>query len=105
MGQSLLIEIDKVSKSFDGGLTFAVREVTIALAGGTFLAVVGTSGSGKTTTLKCINRLVEPDSGEVRIEGARVASIDAPRLRRSIGYVFQGIGLFPHMKVGENIGI
>jgi osmoprotectant transport system ATP-binding protein len=105
MGQSFLIEIDKVSKSFDGGLTFAVREATIALAAGTFLTVVGASGSGKTTTLKCINRLVEPDSGEVRIEGVRVASIDAPQLRRSIGYVFQGIGLFPHMKVGENIGI
>jgi osmoprotectant transport system ATP-binding protein len=105
MGQPLFIEIDNVSKSFDGGRTFAVRDATIALAGGTFLAVVGASGSGKTTTLKFINRLVEPDSGEVRIEGVRVASVDAPQLRRSIGYVFQGIGLFPHMKVGENIGI
>ena len=105
MGQPSFIEIDNVSKSFDGGLTFAVRNATIALAAGTFLAVVGASGSGKTTTLKCINRLVEPDSGEVRIEGVRVASVDAPQLRRSIGYVFQGIGLFPHMKVGENIGI
>jgi len=105
MGQAPFIEIDNISKSFDGGLTYAVREATIALASGTFLAVVGTSGSGKTTTLKCINRLVEPDRGEVRIEGVRVDSIEAPRLRRSIGYVFQGIGLFPHMKVGENIGI
>jgi osmoprotectant transport system ATP-binding protein len=100
-----LIEIDKVCKSFDGGQTFAVRDATIAIEAGSFVAVVGASGSGKTTTLKFINRLVEPDSGEVRIEGARVGTIDAPTLRRRIGYVFQGIGLFPHMRVGENISI
>jgi osmoprotectant transport system ATP-binding protein len=100
-----LIEIDKVCKSFDGGQTFAVRDATMAIEAGSFVAVVGTSGSGKTTTLKFINRLVEPDSGEVRIEGARVGGIDAPTLRRRIGYVFQGIGLFPHMRVGENIAI
>jgi osmoprotectant transport system ATP-binding protein len=100
-----LIEVDKVCKSFDGGRTFAVRNATMAIDAGSFVAVVGASGSGKTTTLKFINRLVEPDSGEVRIEGARVGGIDAPTLRRRIGYVFQGIGLFPHMRVGENIAI
>jgi osmoprotectant transport system ATP-binding protein len=102
---SAMIEIDKVSKSFDGGRTLAVRDASIALDAGAFVAVVGTSGSGKTTTLKFINRLVEPDGGEVRIEGVRVGTIDPPTLRRKIGYVFQGIGLFPHMRVGENIGI
>ena len=105
MANPALIEIDKACKSFDGGVTFAVRDATIAFEAGTFTAVVGTSGSGKTTLLKFINRLVEPDSGEVRIEGVRVGTIDAPTLRRRIGYVFQGIGLFPHMRVGENIGI
>jgi osmoprotectant transport system ATP-binding protein len=100
-----LIEIDAVCKSFDGGRTFAVREASIAAAAGAFVAVVGASGSGKTTTLKFINRLIEPDSGEVRIEGVRVGTIEAPVLRRRIGYVFQGIGLFPHMRVGENIAI
>ena len=100
-----MIEIDRASKSFDGGRSFAVRDVTLTIASGSFVAVVGTSGSGKTTTLKFINRLVEPDSGEVKIEGVRVDGIDAPTLRRRIGYVFQGIGLFPHMRVGENIGI
>jgi len=82
-----------------------VGPVSLQVVAGTFLALVGTSGSGKTTTLKFINRLIEPDSGEVRIEGVPVGSIDPPLLRRRIGYVFQGIGLFPHMKVGENIGI
>ncbi len=100
-----LIEIDRASKSFDGGHSFAVHDVTLGVADGSFVAVVGTSGSGKTTALKFINRLVEPDSGEVKIEGVRVDGIDAPTLRRRIGYVFQGIGLFPHMRVGENIGI
>jgi osmoprotectant transport system ATP-binding protein len=105
LAEPALIEIDKVRKSFDGGRTFAVRDATIRIDAGSLVAVVGASGSGKTTALKFINRLVEPDSGEVRIEGVRVGTIDAPTLRRSIGYVFQGIGLFPHMRVGENIGI
>ena len=105
LAKPALIEIDNVCKSFDGAKTFAVRDASIAIDAGSFIAVVGASGSGKTTTLKFINRLVEPDSGEVRIEGVRVGTIDAPTLRRSIGYVFQGIGLFPHMRVGENIGI
>jgi osmoprotectant transport system ATP-binding protein len=100
-----LIEIDAISKSFDGGKTFAVRDATVAVEAGTLVALVGASGSGKTTALKTINRLIEPDSGEVRIEGEPVGAVAAPALRRRIGYVFQDIGLFPHMTVGENIGI
>jgi len=100
-----LIEIDKVSKSFDGGATFAVADATMGFDAGTFTAVVGRQAPARPPRLKFINRLVEPDSGEVRIAGVRVGTIDAPTLRRSIGYVFQGIGLFPHMRVGENIGI
>jgi osmoprotectant transport system ATP-binding protein len=100
-----LIEIDRAGKSFDGGKSFAVRDVTIAVEAGAFIALVGASGSGKTTTLKFINRLIEPDAGEVRIEGASVRTIEPHLLRRRIGYVFQGIGLFPHLKVGENIAI
>jgi osmoprotectant transport system ATP-binding protein len=105
MAPAPFIEIDKVCKSFDGGRTFAVQAATLRVEAGTFVAVVGASGSGKTTMLKFINRLIEPDSGEVRIEGEPVGAVDPPTLRRRIGYVFQGIGLFPHMKVGENIGI
>jgi osmoprotectant transport system ATP-binding protein len=100
-----LIEIDQAAKSFDGGQTFAVRDASIAVAAGTFVAVVGPSGSGKTTTLKFVNRLIELDRGEIRIEGVPVATIAAPLLRRRIGYVFQGIGLFPHLTVGENIAV
>ncbi|NOU31112.1 MAG: ATP-binding cassette domain-containing protein, partial [Polyangiaceae bacterium] len=72
---------------------------------GSFVALVGTSGSGKTTVMKTINRLIDPDAGEVRIDGASVMATDAPTLRRTIGYVFQGGGLFPHLRVAENIGI
>jgi osmoprotectant transport system ATP-binding protein len=99
------IEIDRVSKSFDGGRTFAVRDARVAARAGAFLALVGGSGSGKTTLLKCINRLTEPDSGEVRIENEPVRQAEPTALRRRIGYVFQDIGLFPHMSVAENIGI
>jgi osmoprotectant transport system ATP-binding protein len=100
-----LIELDRVSKSFDGGRRFAVHEVSLAVAPESFIAIVGTSGSGKTTVLKMINRLIEPDGGEVRFEGAAVVPGDAPSLRRRIGYVFQEIGLFPHLTVAQNIGI
>ena len=100
-----LIAIEHVAKSHDGGRTFALRDVTLHVEAGTFLAMVGASGAGKTTLMKCINRLVEPDSGSVHIDGKPVSELDAPTLRRSIGYVFQGIGLFPHMSVAENIGI
>ena len=72
---------------------------------GAFIALAGTSGSGKTTVMKTINRLIEPDRGEVRIDGKPVVSVDAPALRRQIGYVFQGAGLFPHLRVDENIAV
>jgi osmoprotectant transport system ATP-binding protein len=99
------IAIEHLTKSQDGGRTFAIRDITLHIGTGTFLALVGGSGAGKTTLLKCINRLIEPDSGEVQIDGKPISAMDAPTLRRGIGYVFQGIGLFPHMSVGENIGI
>jgi osmoprotectant transport system ATP-binding protein len=105
LGVAPLIELDNVRKSFDGGQTFAVRDATLRVEPRQFVAIVGASGSGKTTTLKFINRLVEPDGGEVKIEGELVNAAAPPRLRRRIGYVFQGIGLFPHMSVGENIAI
>jgi osmoprotectant transport system ATP-binding protein len=100
-----LIELDGVCKSFDGGQNFALLDVSLAVEAKSFIALVGASGSGKTTAMKLVNRLIEPDRGEVRLDGVAVKTLDAPLLRRRIGYVFQGIGLFPHMTIGENIGI
>lgn len=100
-----MIELDRVRKSFDGGATFAVAETSLTVPRGAFHVVVGTSGSGKTTLLKMINRLIEPDGGEVRVGGEAATALPAHELRRRIGYVFQGVGLFPHMSVGENVGI
>jgi len=98
-----MIAIEDVCKSFDGGV--ALRGVGLEIAKREFLALIGTSGAGKTTLLKLINRLVEPTRGIVRIDGVNIAEIDAVQLRRRIGYVFQGVGLFPHLTVAENIGV
>jgi osmoprotectant transport system ATP-binding protein len=100
-----LIAIDKVSKAYPGGGGLALDGVSIDIAGGEFIALVGTSGSGKTTTLKTINRLIDPDAGEVRLDGRSVRDRPGPLLRRAIGYVFQGVGLFPHLTIAENIAI
>lgn len=100
-----MIEIDHISKTYRHAATPAVDNVTLNVARGSFVALVGASGSGKTTVMKTINRLIDPDRGVVRIEGRLVMEQDAPTLRRQIGYVFQGAGLFPHLSVGENIAI
>ncbi|HTI67156.1 MAG TPA: ABC transporter ATP-binding protein [Caulobacteraceae bacterium] len=103
MDSAPIIQLDRVSKRYGDGL--GVNDVSLSVPERAFVAVVGASGSGKTTTLKFVNRLVEPDAGEVRVEGALVGDADPSELRRRIGYVFQGIGLFPHMTVAENIAI
>ena len=83
-----LIELDNVAKSFDGGRSFAVHDVSLSVGRGEFVAIVGGSGSGKTTTLKTINRLVEADSGVVSVGGENVTALAPHMLRRRIGYVF-----------------
>src|ERR1700704_956573 len=100
-----LIAFAHVGKSFDGGRVKAVDDVTLGVAEGEFLAIVGGSGSGKTTLLRLANRLIDADSGSIRVEGEDVRAADPFRLRRRIGYVFQSGGLFPHMSVADNIGI
>jgi osmoprotectant transport system ATP-binding protein len=98
-----LLRLNAVTKRHGGRP--ALDSVSLAVAAGTFVALVGPSGSGKTTLLKTINRLVEPDEGEVTLSGRDVRDEPVAALRRRIGYVFQGIGLFPHMSVAENIAI
>ena len=87
------------------GARAALDAVSLSVPQGSFVALVGPSGSGKTTLLKTVNRLAVPDSGSVRVGGRDVGEVPVTELRRGIGYVIQGIGLFPHMSVGENIAI
>jgi osmoprotectant transport system ATP-binding protein len=100
-----LIVLKHVNKSFDAGSTYAVRDLSLTVAEGETIALVGASGCGKTTSLKMINRLLEPTSGTIEVGGRDVLELDPVELRRSIGYVFQGIGLFPHMTVLHNTEI
>ena len=97
------LAFENVAKSY--GATHAVQSVSLQIESGQFVALVGASGSGKSTLLKTVNRLVEPSAGRVLFEGEDVAGLPLAALRRRIGYVFQSIGLFPHMTVAENIGI
>ena len=94
-----------VTKRYGVAGSLAVDGVSLAIAGGSFVALVGASGSGKSTLLKTVNRLVAPDAGRVTVAGADVADEAPAALRRRIGYVFQNVGLFPHMSVAENVAI
>ncbi|RYY34344.1 MAG: ATP-binding cassette domain-containing protein, partial [Sphingomonadales bacterium] len=87
------------------GATAAVDDVSLTVADGEFVALVGASGSGKSTLLKTVNRLVVPDAGRVTIAGEDVGAMALAALRRRVGYVFQEIGLFPHMTVADNVAI
>jgi osmoprotectant transport system ATP-binding protein len=98
-----IIELKGVTKRY--GAVTAVDGLTLAIEPGSFTALLGGSGSGKTTALKTINGLVTPDAGEVRVDGRAIGEEAGWALRRRIGYVFQEIGLFPHMTVAENIAI
>jgi len=101
------LRLTDLSRSY--GAVTAVADVNLAIAAGSFVALVGASGSGKSTLLKTINRLVVPDSGTVEIggeiDGEPTDAQPDYALRRQIGYVFQNVGLFPHMTVADNIGI
>ena len=100
-----VIVLSGVSASYDRGQSFALRDVTLEVPRGEFLAVVGGSGSGKSTLLKLVNRLIEPAAGSIAVEGTDIRTVDPAQLRRRIGYVFQRVGLFPHMSVAENIAV
>jgi osmoprotectant transport system ATP-binding protein len=96
-----MIEIDAITKRYDGRPV--VKDISLVINPHTLTVIVGTSGSGKTTLLRMINRLVEPSAGAIRIDGKDNRSLPPHILRRGIGYVIQGHGLFPHRTVGQNV--
>ena len=100
-----MISFKHVSKSFDGGKHHAVDDVSFDVREGETLVLLGSSGCGKTTLLKLTNRLLRATSGTIEVDGEDIATQDPISLRRKIGYVFQGIGLFPNMTVEENVVI
>nr|WP_207222888.1 ABC transporter ATP-binding protein [Herbihabitans rhizosphaerae] len=97
--------LDDVSKVYRGQEQPAVDHVSLTIPAGELVVLVGPSGCGKTTTMKMINRLIEPSSGRITIGGTDVLKLDVDQHRRGIGYVIQQTGLFPHMRVRDNIGL
>ncbi|KRF61397.1 betaine/proline/choline family ABC transporter ATP-binding protein [Peribacillus butanolivorans] len=97
-----MLKIENVSKVYKGGKK-AVKNITLDIKKGEFICFIGPSGCGKTTTMKMINRLIEPSEGKILINGENIMEKDPVELRRQIGYVIQQIGLFPHMTILENI--
>ena len=98
-----MIALNDVTKIYPGSSSPAVSSLSLTIPEGEIAVLVGPSGCGKTTTLKMINRLIEPSSGVISIDGRNVHELDAKELRRGIGYVIQQIGLFPHRTIAENI--
>ncbi|ELY3457835.1 ABC transporter ATP-binding protein [Cronobacter sakazakii] len=96
-----MIEFKQVSKFYNGGA--AVKDLSLTFAEGAFSVLIGTSGSGKSTTLKMINRLVEHDAGEIRFAGEEIRQFSPEALRRRMGYAIQSVGLFPHWTVAQNV--
>lgn len=99
-----MIQLRDLSKSY-GGRPPALRSLNLTIGDRELAALVGPSGCGKSTTLSLLNRLIEPSAGRIEIDGQDVSASDPVGLRRHIGFVFQGVGLFPHLTVTENIGI
>jgi len=96
-----MISFEHVTKSY--GETVAVQDISFEIGDGEIVMLVGPSGCGKTTSLKMINRLIEPTGGVIRIDGRPTSDQDVNELRRSIGYVIQQVGLFPHLTIAENV--
>ncbi|MEC1436602.1 choline ABC transporter ATP-binding protein OpuBA [Bacillus spizizenii] len=99
-----MLTLENVSKTYKGGKK-AVNNVSLKIAKGEFICFIGPSGCGKTTTMKMINRLIEPSAGKIFIDGENIMEQDPVELRRKIGYVIQQIGLFPHMTIQQNISL
>ncbi|MBF8418759.1 betaine/proline/choline family ABC transporter ATP-binding protein [Heyndrickxia coagulans] len=99
-----MLKFDHVSKIYKGGKR-AVDDLNLEFESGRFIVFIGPSGCGKTTTMKMINRLIEPTEGTIYINGKNIKNTDPVKLRREIGYVIQQIGLFPHMTIQQNISL
>ena len=99
-----MINLEQVSKSYDG-VSKIINNLSFEVLEGEILMLLGSSGCGKSTLLKMINRLIDPTEGRIYLDGKDIQQQDPIELRRSIGYVFQGIGLFPHLSIRENISI
>ena len=99
-----MIQFDKVTKVFKDG-TEALKDISLTIPAESLVVLIGPSGCGKTTLMKMINRLEVPTSGEVYVDGKAVSSVDAVELRKTIGYVIQRIGLFPHMSIERNASL
>lgn len=99
------IRFENVTKEFANRARPAVDHCTLAVDKGQFIMLLGPSGCGKTTLLKMVNRLYEPSSGTIYLDGEDIRQMDVTTLRRQIGYVIQQVGLFPHMTVAQNIGV
>jgi len=98
-----VIRLENVTKQFPGGSN-AVRDLSLEITDGQTCVLIGPSGCGKTTTLRMINRLIDPDSGRILVDGVDTRGVDPAALRLKMGYVIQQTGLFPHMTVGDNVG-
>uniref|UniRef100_UPI0021F2FB14 ATP-binding cassette domain-containing protein n=1 Tax=Mycolicibacterium fallax TaxID=1793 RepID=UPI0021F2FB14 len=97
-----MIDFDHVSKRFPDG-TVAVDDLTLEIPEGTLAVFVGPSGCGKTTSMRMINRMIEPTSGTLTVDGRDVTTVDPVKLRLGIGYVIQSAGLMPHLRVVDNV--
>ena len=102
---AVAITFQNVSKTFPGAGYAAVNDVSFTVEEGEFITILGSSGCGKTTLLKMVNRLYEPDFVSIVLFGEDVSTVDVVKVRRRIGYVIQQIGLFPHYTVGDNIAV
>jgi osmoprotectant transport system ATP-binding protein len=99
-----VVAFEHVTKRYGGtGAPAAVNDLSLIIPAGEICVLVGPSGSGKTTSLKMVNRLIEPTAGRILIDGVDASTRELTELRRSIGYVIQQVGLFPHQTIGDNV--
>ncbi len=98
----MYLSMEHLNKTYSGGKV-AVEDFNLEVEKGEFVCFIGTSGSGKTTTMRMINRMLQQTSGTIKIDGQDISQMDPVKLRRKIGYVIQNIGLMPHMTIRQNI--